>query len=298
MGEKSNRETRHLNLVPTDPPPPRRATSPLDEELPWVIEFRVVGTPATLQVQVHEAMIIGRSDPQRGVYPDVDLGPHNAQSRGVSRKHAIIIAKDNRITVKDLGSVNGTRLNGRTLVAGQEYRLRHGDELDIGELKLQVRFAVVPTFTGLPDDENINHAAIPVIGSGQHILIVEDDEDVGKVFSLALEHAGFRVSIANSVVAALGFVTHQLPDAIILDLMLPDMSGLDLLRYVRKEYARRHIPMIVVSGATGGFQANQAKDIGADLFLGKPISVEDLVQAVASFLVDPALTGSGGAEIQ
>jgi two-component system phosphate regulon response regulator PhoB len=231
-------------------------------------------------------MTIGRSDPQRGVYPDVDLGPHGAQHRGVSRQHAVIIARENRIAVKDLGSVNGTRLNGRVMVPDQEYRLRHGDELEVGELKLQVRFAVVPTLSGTRG-ETLNHAAIPVIGKGQHVLVVEDDEDVGKVFSIALEHAGFHVSVANSVVSALGFVSHQLPDAIVLDLLLPDMSGLDLLRYVRKEF-KRHIPMIVVSGATGGFQANQAKDIGADVFLGKPISVEDLVRAVASFLVDPA----------
>ncbi|GIL14553.1 MAG: hypothetical protein BroJett038_32730 [Chloroflexota bacterium] len=286
MGKKSDRETRYLDRPRTETPAPLRATGPLDEELPWVIEFRVVGTASTIQVQVQEAMTIGRSDPQRGVYPDVDLGPHGAQHRGVSRQHAVVIARENRIVVKDLGSVNGTRLNGRGMTPDQEYRLRHGDELEVGELKLQVRFAVVPTLSGTRGD-TLNHAAIPVIGKGQHVLVVEDDEDVGKVFSIALEHAGFRVSVANSVVSALGLVSHQLPDAIVLDLLLPDMSGLDLLRYVRKEF-KRHVPMIVVSGATGGFQANQAKDIGADVFLGKPISVEDLVRAVASFLVDPA----------
>ncbi|NWG17530.1 MAG: response regulator [Chloroflexi bacterium] len=286
MVKKPDRETRYLDRPRTDTPTPLRATGPLDEELPWVIEFRVVGTASTIQIQVQEAMTIGRSDPQRGVYPDVDLAPHGAQHRGVSRQHAVVVAKDNRILVKDLGSVNGTRLNGRMMVSEQEYRLRHGDELEVGEMKLQVRFAVVPTVSGTHGD-TLNHAAIPVIGKGQQVLVVEDDEDVGKVFSIALEHAGFRVSVVNSVVSALGFVSHQLPDAIVLDLMLPDMSGLDLLRYVRKEF-KKHIPMIVVSGATGGFQANQAKDIGADIFLGKPISVEDLVRAVASFLVSPA----------
>lgn len=291
--EDQDRETRHLASFPTEPLSPLRATSPLHEDLPWVIEFRVVGTASTIQVQVNEAMTIGRSDPQRNIFPDVDLGPHDAQAKGVSRQHAVVLAKDNRITVKDLGSVNGTRLNGRMLIANQEYRLRHGDELDIGELKLQVRFAVVPTITTSPSDsKDVNHAQIPVVGKGQHILIVEDDEDVGKVFSIALEHAGYRVTTTTSVVTALGLVTHQLPDAIILDLLLPDMSGLDLLRYVRKEYRERHVPMIVVSGATGGFQMNQAKDIGADLCLGKPVSVEDLVQAVSSFLNEPAKVAS------
>jgi len=284
---EQDRETRHLIFVPTDAPAPLRATSPLDEELPWVIEFRVVGTASTIQVQVQESMTIGRSDPQRGVYPDIDLTPHGAHAKGVSRRHAVVLTKDNRITVKDQGSVNGTRLNGRTLTPNQEYRLKHGDELEVGEVKLQVRFAVVPTFTGEFSGPDTSHVIIPAVGKGQQILIVEDDEDVGKVFSIALEHAGFLVKTVNSVAAAIGAVSYQLPDMIILDLILPDMSGLDLLRYVRKEY-QRHVPMIVVSGATGGFQMNQAKDIGADMCLGKPVSVGDLVRAAASFLCQPA----------
>lgn len=288
MGEQ-NRETRHLVSFPTEPLAPLRATGPLNDDLPWVIEFRVVGTASTIQVQVNKAMTIGRSDPLRNVFPDIDLGPHEAQIKGVSRQHAVVLAKDNRISIKDIGSVNGTRLNGRMLIANQEYRLQHGDEIAVGELRLQVWFAVVPTIVTPPtDSSDISHAAIPVVGKGQHILIVEDDEDVGKVFSIALEHAGFRVSTTTSVVSGLGLVTHQLPDAIILDLLLPDMSGLDLIRFVRKEYRERHVPMIVVSGATGGFQMNQARDVGADLCLGKPVSVEELVRAVSSLLSEPA----------
>lgn len=285
MAEKSNRETRHLHLPESERPAPLRATTgPLEEELPWVIEFRVVGTAATIQAQVHEAMIIGRSDPQSGVYPDVDLGPHGAQSNGVSRQHAAVIAKDNRIKIKDLGSVNGTKLNGFTLDPNQEYRLRHGDSVEIGQLKLQVRFAVVPIMEEATQPSKAGHAAIPILGSGQRILIVEDDADVGKVFNLTLEHAGFRVTVVDSAAAALGVVTHQMPDAIVLDLMLPDMNGLDLVRYVRKQDGGADVPMIVCSGATGGFQMNQAKDAGANLFLGKPISVEELVNAIGSVI--------------
>ncbi len=290
--EDHDRATRHLALLPADTPLPLRATGPLEDELPWVIEFRVVGTAATIQVQVNEMMTIGRSDPQRNIHPDIDLAAHEAQAKGVSRQHAVVIAKDNRIAVKDLGSVNGTRLNGRACKPNLEYRLRHGDELDIGELKLQVRFAVVPTIHDVVADHDVRHAMIPVMGKGQQVLIVEDDEDVGKVFSLALEHAGFHASVVNSVAAALGSVTLKLPELIVLDLMLPDMSGLDLLRYVRKEYAQRHVPMIVVSGATGGFQMNQAKEAGADLCLGKPVSVEELVRAVASYLCEPVTRAS------
>jgi two-component system KDP operon response regulator KdpE len=64
--------------------------------------------------------------------------------------------------------------------------------------------------------------------------------------------------------------------------MLPDMNGLDLVRYVRKQHGQTHVPMLVVSGATGGFQMNRALEAGADVFLGKPVAVDELVQAVST----------------
>src|SRR5262245_20229203 len=107
----SDLSTQHLNM-PADPTPipPRVTTNPLQNGLPWVIEFRVVGTANTIPVQVREYMIIGRSDPKQGSYPAIDLGAFGGQAQGVSRQHAVILAKDNRILVKDLASVNGTRL--------------------------------------------------------------------------------------------------------------------------------------------------------------------------------------------
>jgi CheY-like chemotaxis protein len=281
---ESNRETRYLGdkLNQTESRVPTRVTGPLDDALPWVIEFRVVGTAKTFQVQVHEAMLIGRTDPQRGVYPDVDLDTHGGQGQGVSRQHAMVLVKDNRTYIKDLGSVNGTRLNGSVLKANSEYRLHHDDQVEIGQVKLQVRFAVVPTVEG--GSSQNSHVQIPIIGHGQNILVVEDDHDVGNVFSLALEHAGFHVTVMETATSALGYVSEHLPDVIVLDLMLPDMNGADLARYVRKQEASQHIPVIIVSGATGGFHANQAMESGVDKFLSKPVGVDELVRAVGQVL--------------
>lgn len=284
--EKTNNVTHHLEMPDTETYSPVRATTgPLEEVLPWVIEFRVVGTAFTVQAQVHEAMIIGRSDPQRGIIPTIDLEPYGARTGGVSRQHAVIIVKDNRIKIRDLGSVNGTRLNGYGLSPHQDYRVRHGDELEVGQVKLQVRFAVVPTMEPSADkSEAQDHASIPVLGHREKILIVEDDEDVGKVFSIALNHSGFQVTVLDTASAAMSFVSREMPDAVILDLLLPDMNGLDLVRYVRKQPTGKDVPLIVCSGATGGFQMNQAKEAGANMFLGKPVTVEELVKSVAEVL--------------
>lgn len=290
QNDRSNQETRRLSVPDTtESVIPLRATGPLEEELPWVIEFRVVGTASTIQAQVHEAMIIGRSDPQAGIYPDIDLAPHGAQGNGVSRQHAAVLARDNRIRVKDLGSVNGTRLNGYPLAPQQEYRMRHGDELEIGQVKLQVRFAVVPTMGSAPSDSSSNHITIPTVGSGQRVMIVEDDSDVGKVFSIALRHAGFDVTVVENAAEALAAINREAPDVIVLDLMLPDMSGFDLVRLVRKDI-EHHIPMIVCSGATAGFQMNKAREAGADGFLSKPVSVDELLRAIES-VIAPAVSG-------
>jgi CheY-like chemotaxis protein len=262
-------------------PMPRRVTGPLDQVLPWVLEFRVVGTASTIQVRVSEMMTIGRADPDRDITPDINLSPYSAHMMGVSRKHAIISTKDNGITIKDLDSANGTRLNGYSLKPNMPYRLRHGDEITFGRMTVQVLFAVVPLVTSdKPKSTNI-----PAIGSGQHVLIVEDDKDVGTVFGMILEQAGFRVTIDSSGVAAMNRMAHEMPDAVILDLMLPDMDGVDVASYVCKNRGvEKHIPLVVVSGATAGFQMNKAKEAGADIFLGKPVGVDELVEAMIQIM--------------
>ena len=287
MHDPKSRETKHIPDIvqSTDSFLPVRATGPLHEPMPWVIELRVVGTFAAIQVQVHETMMIGRADPQRGIIPAVDLTPHNGQGQGVSRQHAVILVKDNRIFIKDLGSVNGTRLNGSLLAPQGEYRLRHGDELTIGHMKLQVRFTVVPTIGLSPKGTTSSlDAPVPRIAHGETALIVEDDLDVAKVFNMALRHAGFNVTAVESAAAAIAYVSHQLPNLLVLEVMLPDMNGLDLLRYLRKQPNNQKTRVIVCSGATGGFQMHQSMEAGAQLFLGKPVSVEDLLKAATKVL--------------
>ena len=261
-------------------------TGPLDQVRPWVIELRVVGTASVVQARVGEAMVIGRSDSASGFAPEVDLTTFDAFSKGVSRKHALITVKNQRLMLRDLNSTNGTRLNNAVCAPGEEYRLRHGDELMLGQLRLQVSFAVVPSLT----DTQRNHKPAPqkqvIKGSGKRILIIEDDMDVGNVFRMALEYAGYKVTVVNDVTKALGFVFQGMPDAIVLDLMLPDLNGLDLVHYVRKQKTEHHVPLLVVSGAIGGFQMNQALTAGADVFLGKPVAVEELVKAVGNAIAN------------
>lgn len=284
--------TRHLVETPqlsnTAPLKPI-GTGPLDLELPWVVELRVVGTASMIQAQVRDSMLIGRSDSEQQIFPEIDLLPYNAFGLGISRKHAIIKTKDGRLYIEDLGSTNGTRLNNVPLQAGQEYRIRHGDQLTLGQMRLQVLFAVVPAHditmrVKVPANLQLQTQELAKLGHNKHVLIIEDDPSVSEVFRVTLERGGYKVSAVNSVVNALSIVIQGMPDAIVLDLMLPDFNGLDFLRYVRKNNPHPHVPILVVSAASGGFQTAQALDAGADMFLPKPVSVEDLVAALSKLV--------------
>ncbi|MDZ4771391.1 MAG: response regulator [Chloroflexota bacterium] len=277
--------TRHLEL-PADTPAPifpnSLKTGPLDTLLPWVIELRIVGTATTIQAQVREAMIVGRGDLNSGFRPEVDLMPFDAYNKGVSRRHAIITVKSNRLFLRDLNSTNGSRVNGLPCEVGGEHRLRHGDELHLGQLRLQMTFAVVPA-------GNIDQTAeIPMLpvqlvqGMGQRVLIVENDPDVGSVFKRSLEESGFVPTLVNDVTKGLGTLFQTMPDAIILDMMLPDMNGLDLLHYVRRQKTARRIPILVIGGGSqGGYQVNQALEAGADVILNKPVAVSTLMETLS-----------------
>jgi CheY-like chemotaxis protein len=282
--EATNSSTRYLKMNLTPDSPIGRVTGPLDKKLPYVIELRVVGTAATMQKQVQDEMLIGRTDLEKRVLPEIDLTPFDGFAGGVSRKHAMIIVRDERLYIKDLNSTNGTRLNNMICEADKEYRLRHGDEIMLGRLRLQLLFAVVPAYDGTPLHGMLEPVNIRKVAKGQTILIVEDDKEVGTVFRMAFELAGYSVTLVDTATKALNIVFQLVPDVMIMDLMLPDMNGLDVIRYLRKQPNMRPIPTLVVSGATGGFQMNQALEVGVERFIGKPVAVDKLVNAVNEVL--------------
>jgi hypothetical protein len=96
---------------------------------------------ADVEVPVAEIITIGRaSDIDNEERPDVDLADFGAGEKGVSRKHIKIKRKNILVYVADLGSTNGTYLNGRRLIPNAERLLRNGDELQLGRLKVKVKF--------------------------------------------------------------------------------------------------------------------------------------------------------------
>ncbi len=81
---------------------------------------------------------MGRLSEGQPIMPDIDLTPYQAYASGVSRLHAVVKREGDRVVIMDLGSSNGTYLNGRRLAPHTEEPLKHGDVVALGKLKIQV----------------------------------------------------------------------------------------------------------------------------------------------------------------
>lgn len=93
-----------------------------------------------LEVPLTKAVRLGRMDPLQDIYPEVDLTEDLALDHGVSREHASIFRRNEIVVVEDLGSTNGTLLNGDRLAPFLPQLLKDGDQLQLGKLLIEVRF--------------------------------------------------------------------------------------------------------------------------------------------------------------
>ncbi len=119
------------------------------------------------------------------------------------------------------------------------------------------------------------------------VLVVDDDERVRTVVSWQLEADGFVVSQAADGSAALESIERERPDLVVLDLSLPGIGGLDVLRTVRdreKSSTTEPLPIIVLSGRSGETDRIVGLDLGADDYLVKPFSPGELAARVRSVL--------------
>jgi hypothetical protein len=136
-------------LPGTGPLDARRATQKSDNNSAdlyiWRIVFHVIANANEIAASVRNPLVIGRADPATGSAPEVDLTDAGGQEQGVSRIHAILIPTDEGLCVIDLDTPNGTSINGQRLASGRRYRLRTGDRLELGSLKLVVSdMGIVP----------------------------------------------------------------------------------------------------------------------------------------------------------
>lgn len=110
---------------------------PFDGSDAWG-SLHLLDTGQVLPLSTRNEFTLGRISEGQPIMPDIDLSPYQAYAAGVSRLHAVIKRDGNRIIFIDLGSANGTYINGKRLTPNGEQVLKHGDTIALGKLKLQI----------------------------------------------------------------------------------------------------------------------------------------------------------------
>jgi DNA-binding response OmpR family regulator len=117
-----------------------------------------------------------------------------------------------------------------------------------------------------------------------HVLIAEDDPDIAALIRHSLEKAGYRAEVVDSGRRALDAITVRRPDLLILDLMLPELGGLDVCRIVRSKSESASVPIIMVTARGEETDRIVGLEIGADDYVTKPFSPKELVARVGALL--------------
>lgn len=116
----------------------------------------------------------------------------------------------------------------------------------------------------------------------KRVLVVEDEANIVESLSFLLRQAGFEVSVASDGPVALRMVADAVPDVVLLDLMLPTMTGYEVLAKLREGAATADVPVIVLTAKGQDEVRDASMAHGADLFITKPYGNEEIVQAVRS----------------
>src|SRR5882672_6819409 len=121
-------------------------------------------------------------------------------------------------------------------------------------------------------------------GSGRKILIIEDESDVADLLALSLRKAGFNTTAAADGASGLQKARDNRPDFIILDLMLPKMSGLDVCRILKGDVATSHIPILMLTAKAEEIDRIVGLEFGADDYVTKPFSPREVLLRIRAIL--------------
>ena len=116
------------------------------------------------------------------------------------------------------------------------------------------------------------------------VMIIEDEEDAAELFAEMMRISGYHVVKTSKSAPAIAMMTTEKPDVILLDIMMPEISGLDILRQMRRDPALANIPVIVVTAKGMPADIKNGMEAGASTYLTKPVGFLDLKEAVARAL--------------
>jgi two-component system, OmpR family, phosphate regulon response regulator PhoB len=117
-----------------------------------------------------------------------------------------------------------------------------------------------------------------------HVLIVDDESDLASLVEFNLQQAGLDTSVALTGEHALVLARAKVPDVVLLDLMLPDISGKEVCRRLRADLSTRHVPIIMLTARGEEADRIEGFEVGADDYVTKPFSPRELVLRLKAIL--------------
>jgi two-component system phosphate regulon response regulator PhoB len=136
----------------------------------------------------------------------------------------------------------------------------------------------------------------PPPAPAERILVVDDEPEIVALVAYHLAKAGYRVSTASNGEDALDAARREHPDLIVLDLMLPGMSGFDILEQLRAEEGSRDVAVLMLTARREEPDRIRGLELGADDYLTKPFSLAELVLRVGAILRRAGTTAPGSSD--
>lgn len=136
----------------------------------------------------------------------------------------------------------------------------------------------------------------PAAQGSQRVLVVEDEPDIAALIAYQLTREGYRVETAATGTEALAAVSREIPDLVVLDRMLPGLSGDEVLQALKGEAGTKGMPVLVLTAKKEQEDRIEGFELGADDYLTKPFSPRELVlrvQAILRRIHEPAVESGG-----
>ncbi|MCX5687735.1 MAG: response regulator transcription factor [Candidatus Omnitrophica bacterium] len=118
----------------------------------------------------------------------------------------------------------------------------------------------------------------------EKILIIEDEKDIAKMLDYNLKKEGFKILSANNGEDGLDMACKENPDLVLLDLMLPEMDGLDVCKAIKNDAKTAHIPIIILTAKAQEADKIVGLELGADDYVTKPFSPRELIARIKAVL--------------
>jgi CheY-like chemotaxis protein len=208
-----------------------------------------------------------------GRHPECD---YRIRSPLISRRHCCLHLQGEQVCVQDLGSLNGTLLNGQPVHGVQP--LQEGDLLQLAYLTFRVRLPALPEAPVV--DPGAVDRARESRQERHQVLVVEDNADAAATLARLLTGWGYEVHVAHDGAEALQAAQAHPPDTVLLDICLPGMDGYQVAQRLRSEAGLEKTRLV---GMTGYVQEAQDRPqaVGLNGLLTKPVDPEALQELIS-----------------